>query len=71
MRRQTLFLIVTLALALVLIFGLAGTGFAVTPADDGAGEAFGLHHADHAQQGQIRGDMNPGMHEGFSGWIEH
>ncbi len=71
MRRQILFLIVTLALALVLIFGLAGTVFAATLTDDGAGEAFGFHHAEHAQQGMIGGDTNPGVHEGVSGWMGH
>ena len=71
MRRQTIFMILILALALVLIFGLAGTAFAATPADDGAGQAFGLHHADHTQQGDIGQDLNPGMHEGFSGWMGH
>ncbi len=71
MRRQILFLILMLALALVLVFGLAGTALAATPANNGAGEAFGLHHADHAQQDMIGEDMNPGIHEGFSGWMGH
>lgn len=39
-----------------------------TTASDGAGQAFGQHHAGMAQAGMLSGDMNPGMHEGLSGW---
>jgi hypothetical protein len=61
--------IVILILALALTLGLGGAALAATPANDGAGRAFGQQHAEHAQQGMIGRDMNPGMHQGFSGWM--
>ena len=39
-----------------------------TNGSDGAGQAFGQHHAAMAQAGMLGQDMNPGMHQGFSGW---
>lgn len=39
------------------------------PGNDGAGRAFGMHHAEHARAGELGGEMNPGMHRGFSGWM--
>jgi len=56
------------ALAAVLALALAAPAFAVTGAD-GAGAAFGQHHATHAQEmGGFTGAENPGMHRGFAGW---
>jgi len=57
------------ALAAVLMLALAAPAFAVTGAG-GAGQAFGQHHATHAQDmGGFTGTDNPGvMHKGFSGW---
>ena len=46
-------------------------GALATNASDGAGAAFGLHHNAMAQEGVIGADMNPGMHQGFSGWQGH
>lgn len=48
---------------------LVPAGALATNASDGAGQAFGQHHATMAQDGHLSGDMNPGMHQGFSGWI--
>lgn len=64
---RTMFALVA-AFALALF--VAAPAFAVTGAD-GAGQAFGQHHATHAQEmGGFTGDMNPGvMHEGLSGWM--
>lgn len=60
---------IVLTLALVLVFAFAAPAFAQTGAN-GAGEAFGLHHAEHAQEmGGFTADVNPGvMHQGFLGW---
>ncbi len=57
---------------------LAAAGLLVVPAgalaanaSDGAGQAYGQHHAAMAQDGHIGAEMNPGMHRGFSGWMMH
>lgn len=57
-------------IALVLMLSLASPVLAATGAD-GAGRAYGQHHAAHAREmGGFSGDMNPGvMHRGFSGWM--
>ena len=68
MRRRMLLLTLILVLALVLVFGLVGSALAATPANNGQGQDFGQHHAGMAQLGLIGKDMNPGMHQGFSGW---
>lgn len=61
-------MIMAVALALVLVLALAAPAFAVSGAD-GAGEGFGQMHAEHAREGMLDGEMNPGvMHRGFSGW---
>jgi len=57
-----------LAMTAVLALGMAAPTFAVTGAD-GAGSAFGQHHAAHAQEMTgFTGTENPGMHQGFAGW---
>jgi len=63
MKKITVFVV-----AVVLALGLAAPAFAAGA--DGAGRAFGQHHASHAQEmGGFTGTMNPGvMHKGFSGW---
>jgi hypothetical protein len=68
MKRRVLLMLLVVTLALVLTVSLAGAALAATPASDGAGQAFGQHHADMAQQGGLGQDMNPGMHQGFTGW---
>lgn len=57
------------SLALTLLLALASPAMAAN-ASDGAGAAFGRHHATHAQEmGGFSGDHNPGVHHrGFSGW---
>jgi hypothetical protein len=57
---------------------LAAAGLLVVPAgalaanaSDGAGRAYGQHHAEMAQMGMLGTDMNPGHHRGFSGWMMH
>jgi hypothetical protein len=59
-----------LAATVVLTLAIAAPAMAATGAD-GAGQAYGLHHAAMAQEmGGFTGDMNPGvMHQGFSGWM--
>ena len=61
-------IVLALALALVLVFVFAGTALAQTPANDGLGRSFGQHHAECARAGMLGQDMNPGMHQGLSGW---
>jgi hypothetical protein len=63
--RRVSTIIATLALALAF----AAPAMAATGAD-GAGQAYGQHHAAMAQEmGGFSGTMNPGvMHQGFSGW---
>ena len=68
MKRTSLFFV--LALALLLVFALAGSALAAVPAN-GTGADFGLHHADMAQQGMLGKMMNPGMHQGIVGWPMH
>jgi hypothetical protein len=60
--------LIVLLLAIALVAVLAVPALAATPANDGAGQLFGQHHATMAQAGQLGQDMNPGMHRGFSGW---
>jgi hypothetical protein len=62
----------TLVLGMVLVLALMG-GLAVAQPNgsDGAGRAFGEHHAWHAQEMGFSGEMNPGMHQGFAGFHEH
>lgn len=63
MKRMAMF-----ALVFVLVLSLAAPAFAVSGAN-GAGEGFGLHHAEHAvDNGGFTGAENPGLHEGLSGW---
>jgi hypothetical protein len=59
-------LAVTLITAAALLV-VPGTALAAN-ASGGAGQAFGQHHAGMAQAGELGADMNPGMHDGFSGW---
>lgn len=59
--------IVVTALAAATLLIVPSAALATTGAD-GAGRAFGQHHAGMAQAGMIGQDMNPGMHQGFSGW---
>ena len=56
---------VVIAVALLLVPAAA---LAATTGADGAGQAFGQHHAGMAQAGELGAAMNPGMHQGFSGW---
>ena len=63
--RRTL---IVLLLAIALLAILAVPALATTPANDGAGQLFGQHHATMAQSGQLGQDMNPGVHQGISGW---
>lgn len=65
MKRFAAAVIASAALLVVPASALASTGAA------GAGQAFGQHHAEMAQQGMLGADMNPGMHTGFSGWEQH
>jgi hypothetical protein len=60
--------ITVLAAAALLVAPSAA--FAATGAN-GAGAAFGQHHAAMAQNGELGADMNPGMHQGFAGWPGH
>lgn len=62
--------LLVVALALVLLMAFAAPAFAVN-GSGGAGMEFGLHHAEHAQEGHLGADMNPGMHQGFAGYDEH
>ncbi len=63
----------TIAVTILAAAGLliVPTGALAAGASDGAGQAFGQHHATMAQQGDLGGAMNPGMHGGFSGWMMH
>jgi hypothetical protein len=56
------------AIALVMAFAMAVPAYATGA--DGAGAAYGLHHATHAQEmGGFTGTDNPGVnHQGFAGW---
>lgn len=55
------------AFMLALMLSLWGVGSALAEEDHCAsGKAFGQHHAEMAQDGLLNGEMNPGMHEGFS-----
>ncbi|MHB1135317.1 MAG: hypothetical protein ACYCXR_03475 [Coriobacteriia bacterium] len=59
--------VVTAAVALLL---LTASPALALPGAGGAGLAFGTHHAEHAQEmSGFDGEMNPGMHQGFSGWM--
>ncbi|MDZ4063200.1 MAG: hypothetical protein U1E22_00870 [Coriobacteriia bacterium] len=56
------------AMTALLALAVAAPAFAATGAG-GAGRDFGIHHATHARDmGGFSGTMNPGMHQGFSGW---
>ena len=56
-------------LVAVIVLSIAAPVIAVPPGSGGAGVAFGLHHAEMAQEGGFSGEMNPGVHhQGFSGW---
>jgi hypothetical protein len=57
---------------------LAAAGLLIVPtsalaanASDGAGRDYGQHHAAMAREGHLGADMNPGHHQGFSGWMMH
>lgn len=59
--------IVAFVLVAVLMLALAAPALAVTGAG-GAGQVFGQMHAEHARDGVLGQEMNPGNHQGFSGW---
>ena len=63
----------TLAITIIAAAGLllVPAGALAANASDGAGKAYGQHHAAMAQAGTIGADMNPGHHRGFSGWMMH
>ena len=58
--------VVVLAVAMLAV--LAVPALAATPANNGAGQMYGEHHATMAQAGELGKDMNPGHHRGISGW---
>lgn len=60
--------VLTLCVALLILVAFAGTALAATPANDGAGQAYGQAHATCAQAGHLGGSANPGMHRGITGW---
>jgi hypothetical protein len=60
--------LIVLLLAIALLAVLAVPALAAAPANGGAGQLFGQHQATMAQSGQLGQDMNPGMHQGISGW---
>ncbi len=60
-------LIVAIVVVLALTLLLAAPAFAVD-GSSGSGESFGQHHATMGQSQELGGGMNPGMHDGFSGW---
>ena len=62
MKKIAVTILATAALLVVPSAALAAN------ASGGAGQAFGQHHAAMAQDGMLGADMNPGMHQGFSGW---
>jgi hypothetical protein len=63
MKKFTAVIIASAALLVVPASALATTG------SGGAGQEFGDHHATMGQNGDLTGTMNPGMHDGFSGWM--
>lgn len=57
---------IALLFAAISIAGLV----AAAPAFAATGAQFGDHVSDHAQaMTGFSGEMNPGMHQGFSGWM--
>jgi hypothetical protein len=75
MRRSTSFVMIAV-LAAILVVAVAGSALAMVPANNGAGQAYGQHHAEMARMGMIGMDpatginMNPGQHHrGMSGWM--
>ena len=54
--------------ALVLAAGLVGIGTPASASASMAGGEFGQHVATCTQTMGFTGEMNPGMHQGFSGW---
>ena len=54
---------------MLLVLGLVASPASADPGGSpNANADYGQHHADHARDGHLGGDMNPGMHEGKSGW---
>jgi len=52
------------AVALVIALMVAAPAFAAE------GKDFGTHHATHAQEMTgFTAEMNPGIHQGFAGWM--
>ena len=63
----------TIAVTIIAAAGLllVPAGALAADASDGAGQAYGQHHAGMAEEGALGADMNPGMHRGFPGWMMH
>jgi len=57
-------------LLLLLVLSAVTPPLADSPATD-CGRFFGQHHAEHARAGELGKDHNPGIHQGFSGFLEH
>jgi hypothetical protein len=61
-------LMVLLGVMVLLLSCVAPPAAADPGGSPNANADYGQHHADHARDGHLGGDMNPGMHEGKSGW---
>ena len=60
-------------IALALVFSFTSTVYASsgdTSGDCGTGQAFGAHVSEHARDGMLGADHNPGMHQGFSSMLD-
>lgn len=58
-----------IVLAMVLLLAVAALPAAAdTGGSPNANAEYGQHHAEHARNGELGGEMNPGMHQGKSNW---
>lgn len=66
-------------LFVTLVVGLLVLGSTLTALAEGngpapgssCGEYFGQHHADHAQDGYLGKQHNPGNHQGLANFLDH
>ncbi len=65
---RRLILVAALVVALMVpgIPAVAEDGSQMASCHATSGAAFGAHVADMARSGHLGGDMNPGMHQGYS-----
>ena len=58
-------------LTAIAVLASVAPAFAEEHLEEVTGREYGQHVAEHAREGRLGQDHNPGEHQGFSGFEEH